>query len=171
MEIETDRLILREMTRLDYGALCKIVQDEAVMYAYEGAFTKEETDLWFLSQRENYQKWGFGLWAAVEKKSDRMIGQCGITLQPYRERQVLEIGYLFQKAFWGQGYATEGAIACKKYAFQKLQAQEVFSIIRDTNLPSQKVAQRNGMRWVDTILKHYRGINMPHKVFSVKAQT
>jgi RimJ/RimL family protein N-acetyltransferase len=78
------------------------------------------------------------------------------------------VGYLFQKAYWHNGYATEAAIACRDYAFEKINADEVFSIIRDNNIASQNVAKRNGMTIKDTFVKHYRGIDMPHYLFSVK---
>ena len=83
-------------------------------------------------------------------------------------QQVLEVGYLFRKEFWHNGYATEAAIACRDYAFDALGAREVFSIIRDNNLPSQAVARRNGMEPRSTFVKHYYGIDMPHIVFSVR---
>ena len=80
---------------------------------------------------------------------------------------VLEIGYLFQRDRWHRGYATEAARACKAYAFDTLGAAEVSSIIRDTNLPSQRVALRNGMTPRDTMVKHYRGVEMPHTRYAV----
>ena len=49
-----------------------------------------------------------------------MIGQCGLTMQPWKETEVLEIGYLFNRAYWHRGYAIEAAEACKKYAFEIL---------------------------------------------------
>lgn len=98
----------------------------------------------------------------VLKETDEMIGQCGLTMQPWKEREVLEIGYLFARHYWHNGSATEAAMACKKYAFETLQAEEVCSIIRDTNTASQKVAVRNGMTLTDTWTKQYRGVDMPH---------
>ena len=74
---------------------------------------------------------------------------------------------LFRKEFWHKGFATEAAIACKEYAFQELNFDEVYSIIRDSNVASQNVARRNGMVEVDTLVKHYRGVEMPHIVFRV----
>ena len=76
--------------------------------------------------------------------------------------ELLEIGYLFQRACWHRGYAAEAAAACKEYAFRVLKADSVCSIIRDTNTASQKVAVRNGMIAADTWTKHYRGVDMPH---------
>ena len=98
----------------------------------------------------------------ILKETDEMIGQCGITMQPWKDEEVLEVGYLFERAYWHKGYATEAAKACKKYAFEILKADEVCSIIRDTNIASQKVAIRNGMIVKDSWVKHYRGIDMPH---------
>lgn len=168
MTIETNRLVLREMQQSDYSALSRILQDSEVMYAYEGAFTDAETQEWLDKQINNYNECGFGLWAVTLKTTGEMIGQCGLTLQCYNDKQVYEVGYLFQKAFWHQGYAIEAASACRDYAFNNLNIDEVYSIIRDTNVASQNVAKKNGMKKIDTFIKHYRGIDMPHFVYSVK---
>ena len=167
MILETERLLLREITQEDFPALCKIMQDEDVMYAYEGAYSDEEAQEWLDKQLLRYKNDGFGLWAVVLKETGEMIGQCGLTMQDFDGKQVTEVGYLFQKAFWHKGYATEAAIACRDYAFEKHGVAEVFSIIRDTNLASQKVAIRNGMAVCGEFVKHFRGVTMPHLVFSV----
>lgn len=162
MILETERLYLRKLNQDDYESLCKILQDEETMYAYEGAFSDAEAHEWLDRQLARYEKWGFGLWAVVLKESGELIGQCGLTMQPWKEQEVLEIGYLFRREYWHKGYATEATRACKKYAFETLGADEVCSIIRDTNIASQKVAVRNGMSVKDTWTKHYRGVDMPH---------
>lgn len=165
--LETDRLYLREMNQSDFDSLCKILQDKETMCAYEGAFNDKEVQEWLDRQISRYHKWNFGLWAAVLKETDEMIGQCGLTMQPWKNKEVLEIGYLFQRQYWHKGYAIEAAKACKKYAFEVLNADEVCSIIRDTNVASQKVAIRNSMIVVDSWTKHYRGVDMPHFRYAV----
>ena len=166
--IATDRLYLREMTQADFPALCKILQDEAVMYAYEGAFSDAEVQVWLDNQLRRYREDNVGLWAVILKENHTMIGQCGLTMQPWKERKLLEVGYLFQKAFWHCGYATEAAQGCRDYAFQTLHAEAVYSIIRDNNSASRCVAERNGMAVVDQGIKHYRGIDMPHVLYKIK---
>ncbi len=171
MILETERLYLRELTEADYGSLCKILQDEETMYAYNGAFSNEEAREWLNRQLARYKEYGFGLLAVILKGTDEMIGQCGLTMQPWFNRQVLEIGYLFQRAYWHKGYATEAAKACKEYAFETLGAEEVCSIIRDTNAASQRVALRNGMTKSDEVfVKQYRGVDMPHYMYHVKKE-
>lgn len=168
MILETERLYLREMNQSDYESLCRILQDNETMYAYEGAFTDTEVQEWLDRQIARYKKYNFGLWAVILKDTDKMIGQCGLTMQPWKDTEVLEIGYLFEKAYWHNGYATESARACKKYAFEILKADEVCSIIRDTNIASQNVALRNGMKIADKWIKHYRGVDMPHYRYTAK---
>ena len=169
MILETNRLYLREMEQSDFDSLCKILKDPKTMYAYEHGFSDEEVQDWLDKQKKRYREDGFGLWAVIEKASNQMIGQCGLTFQDFDGREVLEVGYLFQRAYWHKGFATEAAIACKEYAFEHLHAKEVYSIIRDSNIASQNVAVRNGMQICGKFTKHYYGMDMPHLVYSVKA--
>lgn len=123
---------------------------------------------WLDRQFARYDKYGFGLWAVILKETNEFIGQCGLTMQPWKDSEVLEIGYLFERKYWHNGYATEATIACKRYAFETLGASEICSIIRDTNTASQNVAKRNGMTVKDTWVKHYRGVDMPHFKYVIK---
>jgi len=164
--LETPRLILREMTQGDYPALAAVLQDEQTMYAYNGAFNDAETQKWLDWTLTNYKEHGFGLWAVVLKSSGEMIGDCGITWQKLDDDRVPEIGYHLNRAYWHNGYATEAAMACKEYAFNKLGFKEIFSIVRSTNIPSKNVAIRNGMIIRKRTIRHHKGIDMPHFVLS-----
>ncbi|MCI8521216.1 MAG: GNAT family N-acetyltransferase [Clostridia bacterium] len=163
--LETERLILREMTQDDYGDLCEILQDKETMYAYEHAFSADEAQEWLEKQISRYKNDGFGLWAVILKTSGEFVGQCGITRQDIEGNTVPEIGYLLKRKHWHNGYASEAAKACKNYAFDTLGFNKVYSIIRDNNYASQKVAERNGMTVVKSFVKHYYGMDMPHIVY------
>ena len=158
MILQTERLYLREMTYDDRFELCEILQDEETMYAYEHAFSDEEVDVWMQRNFDRYRDYGFGLWAVVRRDTDEFL-------------EVLEIGYLFKRKHWHNGYATEAALGCKRYAFEVLKEREVFSIIRDINDASQRVAERVGMKKRGKLIKSYYGMDMPHYVFSVKRQS
>ena len=111
--LTTKRLILRELTPGDYDALCVMLRDKDVMYAYEHAFSAEEARGWLNRQLDRYKTDGFGLWAVILRENGRLIGQCGITKQDVGGKTVREVGYIFDKNFWHRGYAAEAAAACK----------------------------------------------------------
>lgn len=168
--LETERLYLRKMGDADFPDLCRILMDEETMYAYEGAFSDEEARNWLARQKERYEKDGFGLWAVILKETGKMIGQCGITMQNVDGVMEPEIGYLFRRSFWHHGYAAEAAKGCREYAFRILGVSAICSVIRDTNRASQNVAIRNGMKERGRFTKHYRGVDMPHIIFSISRE-
>ena len=78
--LRTGRLLLRELEDGDFPALCRILQDGEVMYAYEHAFSDGEAWDWLRRQQERYRRDGFGLWAVVERSTGELVGQCGLTM-------------------------------------------------------------------------------------------
>lgn len=169
IEIETRRLVLRRLCEGDFESLCGIIRDDDTMYAYGGALGEGEAREWLARQLSRYREYGFGAWAVVLKETGEFAGQIGITMQDAGPLgRVHEIGYLLNRAHWGMGYATEAGLACREYAFSRLGVPAVYSIIRDTNVPSIRVAKRLGMSACAALVKHYRGIEMPHTVFRVE---
>lgn len=141
----TRRLLLRELRQADLPAVSRLLQNETAMYAYKHAFTDADVQAWLDRQRRRYAAHGFGLWAVVLRETGAVIGQAGLTYQPYLDTQVLEVGYLLEPAYWRRGYATEAARACRDYAFGSLGEDKVSSIIKSDNAPSIRVAERLGM--------------------------
>lgn len=170
MKFETERLILREWqdTPDDLAALKEFLQDPQVMTAYEHAFSEEEVRHWLSWNLDSYQQNGFGLWALVRKADQRIIGECGLTLQQVKGQTYVEIGYHLIQDAWHQGYALESAQGCKRYAFDTLKVAEVVSTVRDTNLASLNVAIRNGMVARDRYIKEYYGQTMPHYLMMIR---
>ncbi len=168
MIFETERLVLREMNQDDYRDLAEILQNSNVMYAYEHDFTDMDVQIWLDRQRKRYETYGFGLWAVILKNTKEMIGQAGLTLQPYKDTEVLEIGYLLKEKFWHYGYAREAAAGCKKYAFEVLKQDKVCSVIKVDNTSSIRVAESIGMRKEDTFIARYYNGDMLHYLYSVQ---
>ena len=166
--IETKRLYMRQFTQEDFTALCRTLQDDAAMYAYNGAFNDDEAKAWLDRQLARYAQYGFGSWALVRKEDERIVGQCGLSMQPWIKCELLEVGYLLEHKYWHKGYATEAARACIQYAFDELGTDEVCAMIRDINKPSQQVAWRCSMVKRDSMTKHYRGVDMPHDRYVIK---
>jgi RimJ/RimL family protein N-acetyltransferase len=156
------------LTQADYADLCEIMQDPEVMYAYEHAFSDNEVQEWLDKQLLRYEKYGLGLWAVIDKKSEVFIGQVGLTIQTVGGKDELEIGYLLKRKYWHMGYATEAALACKEYAFNVLGRNRVTSIIRDNNFSSQHVAERVGMKIEKRFIKHYCNMDIPHFLYVIE---
>ncbi|WP_041139299.1 GNAT family N-acetyltransferase [Beduini massiliensis] len=168
MILETERLYLREMTFDDKNDLSEILQDPRVMYTYDHEFSDTDVQIWLERQLARYHKDGFGLWAMILKETDEMIGQAGLTFQQCAEEEVLEIGYLLKKRFMHYGYAKEAAEGCKRYAFDRLNATKVYSIIRADNVSSMKVAKAIGMHKEKEFMTQYYSGKQLHYLFMIQ---
>jgi RimJ/RimL family protein N-acetyltransferase len=152
-KIVTPRLTLRELDLEDAGNLLGIFSDPEAMRYYPATKSLEETRVWIRSNKERYQRYGFGIWGAYAREDDRFLGQCGLLVQDVDQKTELEIGYMFLRQFWGQGFATEAASACRDYAFQRLGSKRVISLIDPANVKSIRVAQKVGMQWEKEVHK------------------
>ncbi len=164
---ETERLFLRELGEADLPGLLRILQDKDATRFYDRAFTEEEIGQWLEIQLQNYRKLGFGIWAVVQKASGEMIGHAGISVRHHDGEVMYEIGYMLEKAFWGKGYATEAAIACRKVAFDVFGLEKVCSIIRFDNMASRAVARKNNMKIAEMIYRMTAGKIVPHYIYSI----
>jgi RimJ/RimL family protein N-acetyltransferase len=91
--IETNRLILRELSLDDTAALAQILSDQDSMRFYPRVFSNEEVVNWIEWNLNNYRLYGHGLWAVILKDNEMCIGDCGITLQDIEGKQLPELGY------------------------------------------------------------------------------
>ena len=163
--LETERLALRRMTWEDEPTLAAFLQDPQVMYAWEHGFSQEEVKEWIEANLARYERDGHSYLAAVEKGSGDVAGVCGLIEETACGAQRLGVGYIFNKTYWGRGYATECARACVEHAFTALGAKEVTAQIRPENAPSRRVAERLGMTVETSFVKVYRGKEMPHLLY------
>lgn len=161
--LETHRLILREFEPDDADALALVLSDPHTMRFYPAPLDRAAVEQWIVRNIQRYAKSGHGLWAMVLKSSNEVIGDCGLTVQEVDEVDEVEIGYHTRSDLWGQGLATEAARACRNYGFARLPVERLISLIRPENLPSQRVAQKNGM----TVWKEIQWRGLPHLVYAI----
>ena len=114
--LRSDRLVLREITVADLPALERIFADPLCMRYYpsvkDAAATRDFFDRLAFG---SYEKNGFGLWAMIDRESGELLGDCGITLQDTSRGLEPELGYHLWPDYWGKGYATEAALACRDH--------------------------------------------------------
>ncbi|MBD1383346.1 GNAT family N-acetyltransferase [Metabacillus arenae] len=151
--ISTKRLNLRKMRIDDVENLQEIFSDQIAMKYYPSTKNEKETISWISWTIDNYKNYGAGLWIVERKDTGAFLGQCGIVPQKIDGKTEMEIGYLFARRSWGNGYATEAAGACKEYGFGQLQLSKLISLPDVKNERSIKVAKRIGMKAEKTINK------------------
>ena len=164
MVIETERLILREYTRDDFDALFEIVSDPETMQHYPAPFDEQRTKEWIAWNLENYERYGFGLWAVVLKGSGEFMGDCGITIQNIDNEMLPEIGYHIHKKYWRRGFAKEAARAVRDWVFQNTQYDTIYSYMKYTNVGSYSTAIANGMKKVKEYTDEKNGISYAYAI-------
>ena len=148
MQLETPRLLLREYVPEDFDALHEILSDPETMRHYPHPFSPDETRQWIERNRARYAEYGYGLWAAILKSDGRLIGDCGVTLQPIHGRMLPEVGYHIHRDHQRRGYASEAAAECIRFAFEVLNFETIYSYMKYTNIASCRTAEKNGLRFV-----------------------
>ncbi len=164
MVIETEHLLLREMTENDFDALYKVLADSDIMQHYPYTFDDARVTAWINRNIERYKIFGFGLWAVCLKDTGEMIGDCGLTMQSINGQIKPEIGYHIRADKQRKGYAKEAAIAVRDWTFNNTPFNIIYSYMKYTNEPSAKTAISYGCKQVDEFTDE---INEITKVFAI----
>lgn len=144
MHLETGRLLLRPMQLADVEPLVELwTHSEATRHM---GGPREATRLReLLSQEAAGPTNKFDLWPVEEKATGRVIGHCGLLDKEVDGQIEYELVYLFHPSSWGQGYATEMALALREYAFETLTLTRLIALIDPDNAASERVAQKAGL--------------------------
>jgi RimJ/RimL family protein N-acetyltransferase len=161
--LETRRLGLRQLQPDDLDQMHAYLGDPKTMLYYPQPFSREFVRDGIAKNIARYEQCGYGLFGVLLKESGEFIGDCGLVWQDVDGEEELEVGYHFRRGYWGQGYATEAAKACIDFAFKHAGVDHVISLIRPENVPSRRVALRNGLRVTRTI--EWKGLM--HDVWSI----
>lgn len=165
--IETERLLLREMTENDFEALYKVLADSDIMQHYPYTFDDTRIKGWINKNIERYQIFGFGLWAVCLKETGEMIGDCGLTMQLINNQIKPEIGYHIRRDKQRKGYAKEASIAVRDWAFSNTPFNIIYSYMKHTNIPSSQTAISYGCKQID---EYSDEINDVTKVFAISRE-
>jgi len=146
--IETERTLLREFRDTDSQAVFDFGSDKEVQ-KYTGdkllASVEQAKELirnvWF----NDYKKYGYGRWAVVYKKDNKVIGFAGLKYLP--EFDKTDIGFRFLPQYWGGGIATEVSLAVIQYGFEKLGLKEIIGIADPANKGSVSVLKKIGLKF------------------------
>lgn len=154
MELSTGRLRLKEFSWEDEQAVHAYASDSLVVeYMLWGPNSAEETQDYLrqvIQKQEHVPRTAYDF-AVVLQETGQLIGGCGLFLEGYRQA---ELGYCFNRSFWGQGYATEAAKALVRMGFHELGLHRIYATCRPGNIGSAKVMQKLGMRYEGHFREH-----------------
>ncbi|WP_405269578.1 GNAT family N-acetyltransferase [Cellulophaga sp. Ld12] len=143
----SDRLLFRKLHPIDFNLWLPFHEDKRTSKFWNGLpenpITACKAD--FERTLYRYEHNLGGKLALIHKQTRTFIGLAGLLVQEIYEKKEIEIAYSLLPAYWNMGYATEAAKACIGYAISNHLCSSLISIIHKDNIPSQKVAQRNGL--------------------------
>jgi ribosomal-protein-alanine N-acetyltransferase len=148
MELETERLILRDFTADDWPTVLAY-QSHPDYLRYNGWThrTPEAVQAFvemFIECQAQDPRYSFQL-AVVLKATQQLIGNCGIRKQSLDSHQA-DIGYEFAPEHWGKGYATEAAQAVVEFGFSTMGVHRVWASLVADNTGSAHVLEKLGMQ-------------------------
>lgn len=145
--LETPRLILRNWQVSDREPFFAMNRDPRVMEFMPRLLSREESDAFIDRAARRMQENGFGLWALERKDNGRFIGFTGLNSPDWEAHftPCVEIGWRLEFGAWGNGFATEAAMAALRFGFGEIQLEEIVSFTVPANVRSRRVMERIGM--------------------------
>lgn len=168
-ELVTERLRLRALRQQDFDDYARFMADPEVTRYLGPGVPASRADAWrgFAMHLGHWALRGFGNWG-VERRSDGVfLGRVGL-FEP-EGWPAMEVGWTLGREHWGRGYATEAARASLDFAWERLGARRVISVIHPDNAASIAVAERIGERYErddvvrDTTVVIY-GVDRPRSI-------
>ncbi|HET9031036.1 MAG TPA: GNAT family N-acetyltransferase [Candidatus Aquilonibacter sp.] len=151
--IETDRLLLRTWMPSDASRLHEIMSDpDVTRFLPDAPRTLQWAREWIERQMDEQEREGFSLWPVIRKADGRLIGRGGLHRLP---DGLVEAGWIFERAAWGHGFATEAARAAIDYGLHVAHLSRVYALVAPGNAASIGVAYRVGMRF-DRVVRAYK---------------
>ncbi len=155
--IETERLLLREVTVDDFDALHHLYTnpENAPSSTWKLHPSEQKTYKEINKIIENYRNGREAHWAICEKNTGKLIGLGGLFgYKPSDQR--ITVGWTFDSSAWGNGYGTELGQACVEYAMKFLRVNRVDAVVRIDNIASRKVLEKIGMSYSAHFRKYWR---------------
>jgi RimJ/RimL family protein N-acetyltransferase len=150
-EIETRRLRLEPWSPRHLKKLERLARTPEVMrYIGPGLlWSPEQTHRVFDRQLAHWEEHGFGWRSAIDKASESWIGFIGLNYVPEEAQEIegreVEIGWWLDPRVWGKGLATEGGVALRDEAFERVKLERIIGRFRPANVASERIMQKLGM--------------------------
>ncbi len=169
--IETERLLLRLPVPEDAPAVARQMTDPEVMRYIGAPGTAKDASERIEQMLRSWEDDGFGRFVVVRRDTGEAVGRVGLlvwdpdtwrhgTRAEIGDRAEIELGWTFERAAWGHGFATEAAAAVRDWALRDVRPQRLISLIHPDNERSQRVAAKIGERHVDDVVIADHGMSV-----------
>jgi [ribosomal protein S5]-alanine N-acetyltransferase len=150
--LETDRLLIREYVEDDAEVFFKLNTDpQVIRFVPDKPLLSVEQARQILVDHPiaDYRKHGFGRGACILKSTGEQIGFAG--LKYLEELGEVDVAYRLLPAHWGQGYATEAALASVQFGFADLRLKRMIGLVMPENLASARVLEKTGLCYIERV--------------------
>jgi RimJ/RimL family protein N-acetyltransferase len=149
--IKTTHLALCPLVPDNSSTLHQIYLSEGVLQYFPNPVPPpvEKVQRFIDRQALHWQKHGYGNWGIKVGSGDEIVGWAGLQYVP--ELDETEVGFLFDRPYWGKGYATEAASASLRYGFVQINLDHIIALVHPKNIASQRVIQKCGLKYIETI--------------------
>ncbi|WP_197723943.1 GNAT family N-acetyltransferase [Methylomusa anaerophila] len=140
--METERLVIRNFKADDWYDLFEYLSQKEVLRYEPRTESNEEECKKIAAERAQ----GNIFWAVCLKETGKMIGHLYFAQREPYDYLTWMLGYIFNPAYYGQGYATEACRKMLQYAFEQLDAHRVIALCNPENTASWRLLERLSMR-------------------------
>jgi len=153
--VDTERLRLNRWDHTEHAPSLALMNadPEVVRYVGGAPLTFEQSAEMSARLEAHWDTYGYGLWAIVVKETGATVGFVGLSHPLWWPEMLerVEVGWRLARPAWGHGYATEGARAAVRYAFDTLGAELVYAQTMAVNTRSRRVLERAGLSHARTL--------------------
>jgi RimJ/RimL family protein N-acetyltransferase len=160
LELETDRLLLRPLTRGDWDMALETFMDPEVMKFVADVSSEEALAAEMKAAIRRGAGGRIGVWCVLQRETGEKLGTAILLPLPIEEDDTdwsllqedrypnadIEVGYILRRSAWGKGYATEACRRLVQFAFEETELDEIVAVTDPRNAVSQKVLRKCGLR-------------------------
>ncbi|WP_242261145.1 GNAT family N-acetyltransferase [Bacillus cereus group sp. BfR-BA-01453] len=147
----TKRLFMRKPSIEYVDQFYNILKQEAVgkWLAKSRGMSKEEANDYIRNLILHWEQYNFGVWLLFNSETGKLLGHCG--LRKVDETDEIEIMYLLDPEYWGNGYASEAAKASIQYAKEMMNEKRIIARVKVENENSKKLLRNLGFTYTHDV--------------------
>jgi [ribosomal protein S5]-alanine N-acetyltransferase len=166
--LETERLVCerpRTDQLIDLSTLLADPRVARTLLTSGEPATEAEVTANMAAKQGHWDRHGFGLWMLYDRTDGSFVGRGGLQHTNATGVDEVEIGWAIVPARWGQGLATELALASIDVGLRSLGCPELIAYTTVDNFASRRVMEKAGFAFEREI----QWVGLPHVLYRIEA--